>query len=172
MKRTPDGTPVGVDDPLDVVDRCDWITQDGRCRLAITRPERDPDFAARRRREDYRCPYVDGDTPWAACDHFRSRDHGRRCVRCGLDARPNALDADARPLLEEHHLTYEAADGVEITVTVCRWCHAKIHAGDARLDDDAQPDRAALAERERRRRREREESFTTAAERRDGDDRD
>lgn len=167
MKRTPLGTPVGVDDPLDVVERCDWVTQDGRCRFVIERPDADPRLASELAADDYRCPFVSEDREWADCDAFVSRDHGRRCIRCGLEERPIAHDPSARPLLESHHVAYPEADGTEITVTLCRWCHAKVHAGDARVDDDADPDPSATAELDRRRRREQEESFTTAADRRD-----
>lgn len=169
MKRTPNGTPVGVDDPLAVVNRCDWVTQDGRCRLAIERPETDPSFAEDRRQDSYRCPFIEADRAWTDCSEFTSREHGRRCARCGLDARPNLLDPRDRSLLETHHVAYEAVDDMEITVTLCRWCHAKVHAGDARIDDDAEVDPAALEEVERRERREARETFTTAAERRERD---
>lgn len=167
MKRTPGGTPVGVNDPLDVVDRCDWVTQEGRCRFAIERADRDPAFAADRRAEDYRCPYVEGDGTWTECVHFRSRASGRRCARCGLASRPVAHDPDARPLLEEHHVSYGDADGGEVTVVLCRWCHAKVHAGRASLDDDVDPDPAALEVFARRRRREATETFQSAADRRE-----
>lgn len=166
MKRTPRGTPVGVDDPLSIVDRCDWVTQDGRCRLAIERPDAVPRLTSERRADDYRCPHV-AERDWADCPGFASRDGGRRCVRCGLEARPLAHDAEARALLEEHHVSYPEIDGIEITVTLCRWCHAKVHAGDARVDDAAEPDPAAREEVARRRAIEREESFSTAADRRD-----
>ncbi|MFP4591626.1 MAG: hypothetical protein ACLFM8_09220 [Halobacteriales archaeon] len=165
MKRTPRGTPVGVDDPLEVVERCDWVTGDGRCRFAIEHAERNPLFAERRRRDDYRCPYADQDAVWADCEHFRSRDGRRRCTRCGLPARPIAHDPDARPLLEEHHVAYgEGGDG-EVTVVLCRWCHARVHAGEARVDEDAEPATEALAALERRRDRERAETFRPAADR-------
>ena len=169
MKRTPRGTPVGVDDPLDVVDRCDWVTQDGRCRLALERPDVNHRFVTERRLDEYRCPFIEDERTWTDCEEFTSRDHGRRCARCGLEERPIAHDDSARALLERHHLSYAEADGTEITVVLCRWCHAKVHAGTARVDDPAEPDRAALAEVERRARLERAESFTTAADRRDED---
>lgn len=168
MKRTPLGTPVGVDDPLEAVDRCDWVTAEGRCRFARDRPEADPTFTAARRREDYRCPYAGDDRGWEDCRHFRSRGRSRACVRCGLAERPMAHDPDARPLLHEHHLAYGDEDEPEVTVTVCRWCHAKIHRGTATIDDDADPDPDAVAAFERRRDRERAEAFRPASERRDG----
>lgn len=168
MKRTPRGTPVGVEDPLEVVDRCDWVTGDGRCRFALERADRDPGFAASRREEGYRCPYAQEGADWTACDHFRSRQTGRRCARCGLWARPLAHDPDRRPLLEEHHVSYGDEDVGEVTLVLCRWCHAKVHAGDARVDDDADPDPAALQAFANRRDRERAEgSFRTAADRRE-----
>ena len=90
---------------------------------------------------------------------------------------------NARPLLEEHHLSYgddtstgsDDAAGAstpdepahEITVALCRWCHAKVHNSFARIDDDASPDPEAIAARERRRSKEQQEfGFSTAAERR------
>ena len=55
----------------------------------------------------------------------------------------------------------------EITVSLCRWCHAKVHDSWARIDDDASPDPEAIAAREGRLTREHAESaFETAAERR------
>lgn len=172
MERTPTGTSVGVDDPYAHVDRCDQCTDDGRCRLAIERPERDRYFAAARAADEYACPVGDETWNWADCPHFRARTDGRRCRRCGLGARPNAHAEDRRPLLEEHHLEYPDAECTlahEITVTLCRWCHAKVHDSWARIDDDVTPDPAAIAERERRRGEEAEETvFRTAAERRDG----
>jgi hypothetical protein len=80
---------------------------------------------------------------------------------------------EERPLLEEHHLSY-AADSVEgsgdpdheITVSLCRWCHAKVHDSWARIDDDVNPDPEAIAKREARQARQQDElSFDTAAER-------
>ncbi len=50
--------------------------------------------------------------------------------------------SEERPLLEEHHLSY-ARDGEqlshEITVYLCRWCHAKVHNSWARITDDVAP---------------------------------
>ncbi|MFB6193650.1 MAG: hypothetical protein ABEI75_01175 [Halobaculum sp.] len=64
--------------------------------------------------------------------------------------------------------TPDAEPSHEITVVLCRWCHAKIHEGWARITDDAAPDAEAIAEREARRSAELEEAgFQTAAERRD-----
>ena len=79
--------------------------------------------------------------------------------------------SDERPLLEEHHLSY-ASDGRtlshEITVYLCRWCHAKVHSSWARITDDVAPDPEAIGAREGRRDRELEElGFQTAAERTD-----
>lgn len=165
MKETPNGTGVGVDDPFSMVDRCDWVTDDGRCRFALERPEADPAFSQARRAEDYACPFA-AEGAWDECDHFRSRASGRRCVRCGLSERRRAHDDDSRPLLHEHHLSYEHADETEITVLVCRWCHAKIHRSGARLDDEVDPDPDALETLTMRRQREAEEaSFETAAKR-------
>jgi hypothetical protein len=172
METTPSGTPVGVDDPYAVVDRCDHLTDDGRCRFAIEHADQAPAFARERRREDYACPVVaavadtDDAPDWADCPQFRATASERVCRRCGLAARPLAHD-DERPLLEEHHLSYpgEAVDH-EITVMLCRWCHAKVHASQARVDEDATPDPAAeAAVRERREREQREAGFETAADR-------
>ena len=185
MKKTPTGTAVGVDDPYEFVERCDRLTDDGRCRYAIEHASHDPAFARERRADDFSCPVVTDDGPdwgWQDCPHFRARNRSRECVRCGLDER-RVAHSDERPLLEEHHLSY--ADGVgsdgaddrtdeprhEITVFLCRWCHAKIHTSWAHVDDDAGPDPEALAAREGRRSRERDElGFTSAAERRTGTD--
>jgi len=192
MERTEAGTPVGVDDPYEHAGRCDHLTDDGRCRFAVEHGDRDPAFARERRREEYRCPVAgDPDEPgptgpweWADCPHYRCRDRDRECARCGLEEVRLAHD-DERPLLEEHHLSYaggspgsggggDAADddrpAHEITVYLCRWCHAKVHGSWARIDDDVAPDPEAIAERESRRAREQSElGFESAAERFDGD---
>lgn len=178
MEKTAAGTSVGVDDPYACVDRCDYLTDEGTCRLAIESPDRDPDFAARRRQEDYRCPVAGdpdesgptGPWDWADCPHFRCRNRDRACFRCGLDEQRMAHE-DTRPLLEEHHLSYAGetdGDSIshEITVFLCRWCHSKVHDSWARIDDDVNPDAAAIAAREERRARlKRELGFDTAAER-------
>ncbi|WP_435067533.1 DUF7097 family protein [Haloplanus sp. C73] len=167
MERTPTGTPVGVDDPYDHADRCDHLTDDGRCRFALERAGDDPEFASARRADDYAC-VVAGDAEWQDCPHYRSTTDGRTCRRCGLEEVRIAHES-ARPLLEEHHLSYgsDEADH-EITVTLCRWCHAKVHEGWARIDDDVNPDAEAMAAREARRSKEQAEfGFQTAAERDD-----
>jgi hypothetical protein len=130
----------------------------------------DPEFVAARRADDYDC-VVAGDADWPDCPHYRSTTDGRECRRCGL-AEVRMAHEDVRPLLEEHHLSYGSADGDdpahEITVSLCRWCHAKVHEGWARIDDDVNPDAAALAAREERRSKEQAEfGFRTAAERDD-----
>ena len=194
MERTPDGTPVGVDDPYAVAGVCDHLTDDGRCRFALTRAGDDPDFAAARRADGYAC-HVGPDDAWRRCPKYRSTTNGRECRRCGLEEVRIAHD-DARPLVEEHHLSYGSADADgsaeggdgsaedgdgsaeggdeagddagphEITVALCRWCHTKVHKSFARIDDDASPDPAAVAEREGRRSKERSESaFETASKR-------
>ena len=171
MAKTPQGTSVGVDDPYAVVERCDHLTDDGRCRFAAEHPDRDPEFAHERTVEDLRCPAADpaGKWDWADCPHFRARQRSRECVRCGLEER-RVAHADDRPLLEEHHLEYRDDDRTElaheITVYLCRWCHAKIHDSWARIDDDVGPDPEAIAEAEGRRAREQAEAeFAPAAER-------
>jgi len=182
MAKTPSGTSVGVEDPYAHVDRCDHCTDEGRCRFAVEHGERDPEFANARSREEFRCPVVGGldeegltgPWTWADCPHFRARNHDRECVRCGLAEHRLAHD-DERPLLEEHHLSYpDGTDGEtshEITVYLCRWCHAKVHDSWARIDDDAAPDPEAIAEREGRRSRERDElAFESAADRYRSDD--
>jgi len=178
MRETPTGTPVGVDDPYDHAGVCDHLTDDGRCRFALTRAGDDPGFAAERRAADYDCVAVDGE--FRDCPHYRSTTDGRECLRCGLESVRIAHD-DSRPLLEEHHLSYgeggsesersNGGDGDashEVTVALCRWCHAKIHNSFARIGDDAEPDPEAFAAREQRRAKERAEmEFTTARERLD-----
>jgi len=184
MEKTDAGTSVGVADPYAHVDRCDHCTDEGRCRFAVEQGERDRQFARERRREDYRCPVVGdadeagltGDWDWADCAHFRCRQRDRECERCGL-AEVRLAHDDERPLLEEHHLSYRergtpgptgggVETGHEITVYLCRWCHAKVHKSWAALTDDVGPDPEAIAAREERRDREREElAFESAAER-------
>lgn len=172
MEKTPEGTSVGVDDPYDHAGVCDHLTDEGRCRFAFERPDQDPEFARERREDDpqFACPVAaaDSDWEWDDCPHYRCRTTDRECERCGLEERRMAHD-DERPLLEEHHLSY-AAEGEtlshEITVYLCRWCHAKVHQSWARVDDDVNPDPEAIAEREQRRGREQAEAaFETAAER-------
>ena len=175
MKKTDAGSSVGVDDPYDVVDRCDHLTDDGRCRFAIEQADRDPAFASERRAEEYRCPVAGdpeaegptGEWDWQDCPHFRCRDHSRECVRCGLTEQRMAHD-DSRPLLEEHHLSYPDGSGPahEITVYLCRWCHATVHNSWGRIDDDVAPAAEAIAAREARRAsQQREHAFESAAER-------
>ncbi|GGL70672.1 DUF7097 family protein [Halocalculus aciditolerans] len=86
-----------------------------------------------------------------------------------------ASDAGERHPVEEsaEHASGEAASDAgegelahEITVFLCRWCHAKVHGSWARVDDDASPDPEALAEAEGRRSEELDElGFETAADR-------
>jgi hypothetical protein len=177
MEKTPEGTSVGVDDPYEHAGVCDHLTDEGRCRFAFAHPEQDREFARERREDDPRfgCPVVnpDSDWDWWDCPHYRSRASDGQCARCGLEEVRMAHD-DERPLLEAHHLSY-ASEGEtlahEITVQLCRWCHAKVHQSWARVDDDATPDPEAVAERERRRGREQAEaSFETAAERFDSEE--
>lgn len=176
MEKTPRGTPVGVDDPYATVERCDHLTDDGRCRYAVEHGHHDPAFARERHEDDLRCPAADpdGEWTWKDCPHFRARQRSRECVRCGLEGRRLAHD-DVRPLLEEHHLEYPDDDrrelAHEITVFLCRWCHAKIHKSWARIDDDVSPDPEAIAEAEGRRSRELSElGFESAAERYGGEE--
>ncbi|WIV66412.1 DUF7097 family protein [Natrialbaceae archaeon AArc-T1-2] len=184
MEKTPRGTAVGVDDPYAFAGRCDHLTSEGRCRYASDHAEHDPAFARERADADYRCLAVDrepdaegtvgdDDPCWADCPHFRSRTRDRECRRCGL-AEKRMAHGDERPLLEEHHLSY-ASDGEtvshshEITIYLCRWCHAKVHDSWARITDDVAPDPEAVATLEERRGRELDElGFESAADR-DGD---
>jgi hypothetical protein len=172
MAETPNGTSVGVDDPYEHAGVCDLLTSDGRCRFALERAGDDPAFAAARRADDYAC-LVAGDAEWRDCPHYRSTTDASECARCGLPEVRIATD-DSRPLVEEHHLSYGSGAGEgeavthEITVALCRWCHAKVHDSWASVDDDASPDAAALAEREARRsKEEREFGFASARERRE-----
>ncbi|WP_435335043.1 DUF7097 family protein [Haloarchaeobius sp. TZWWS8] len=177
MKKTPTGTSVGVDDPYDHASLCDHLTGEGTCRYAFEYPQHDPEFAEARRADEFACPVVSDETDegwnWADCPHFRATATDRECARCGLEEKRVAHDSDQRPLLEEHHLSY-ADEGREtsheITVYLCRWCHAKVHTSWARVTDDASPDPEALAELETRRGREMDElGFETARERTEGD---
>jgi hypothetical protein len=169
MEKTPSGTSVGVEDPYEHADRCDHLTDEGLCRFAIERGTDDPQFAEQLRRDEYRCPAANPDDGWIwrDCPHYRFTATDRECVRCGLEERLVAHSAD-RPLLEEHHLSYPDGSETahEITVSLCRWCHAKVHKSWARVDDDVEPDPEAIAERESRRGREMDEAtFQTAADR-------
>ncbi|MFB6188398.1 MAG: hypothetical protein ABEI57_00805 [Halapricum sp.] len=197
MEKAPGGSSVGVDDPYEHVERCDHVTDEGKCRWAVEQGHHDPEFADARSVDEFRCPAAesearrasetssgersdprdsDGEWAWADCPHFRSTTDGKSCTRCGLDERRQA-HADARPLLEEHHLSYADDSGRgegrpthEITVSLCRWCHAKVHNSWARIDDDASPDPEALAEAETRKGQELDElAFDSAAERFDTD---
>lgn len=173
METTPSGTSVGVDDPYEYAERCDHLTDDGRCRFAVEHGDHDPAFTRERERDDLRCPVGADEWDWCDCPHFRARNRSQACVRCGLDGIRMA-HTDERPLLETHHLSYaKKADHAdeepphEITVTLCRWCHASVHNSWARIDDDASPDPEAIAARESRRAREQDEfGFRSAAERR------
>jgi hypothetical protein len=111
MERTPEGTPVGVDDPYEIAGICDHLTDDGRCRLALQHAGVDPDFAAERAADDYAC-HVGEDGEWPDCRHYRSTTSERACERCGLEEVRVAHD-ERRPLLEEHHLSYPDGDGNE-----------------------------------------------------------
>jgi len=169
MEETPEGSPVGVDDPYEPAGVCDYCTGEGTCRFAFDHPEVDPEFARERRTDEFACPVASDTGPdweWPDCPHFRSRSTGRECERCGLAERRMHHD-DARPLLEEHHLSYpDGARSHEITVHLCRWCHAKVHDSFARITDDVGPDPEAIAAREGRRSEELAElEFDTAAER-------
>jgi hypothetical protein len=176
MAETPEGTPVGVEDPYEHAGPCDFLADDGRCRYAAEHAERDPAFARERRADGLRCLALpesgDGRDPeWRACPHFRSTTDGRACVRCGLEERRDA-HSDAGPLVEEHHLSYPEGElSHEITVALCRWCHAKVHGSWATLADDVGPDPEALAAAAERRSAELAEgAFRTAADRREGGD--
>ena len=191
MEETPDGTPVGVDDPYEVAGLCDHLTDDGRCRFALDHAGVDPEFAEERAADDYAC-HVGDDGDWPDCPHYRWTTTADECRRCGLEEIRLAHD-DSRPLLEEHHLSYADADAGsdpavmtdrdatpadtggdaetvaaahELTVALCRWCHAKVHNSFARIDDAVDPDPEAIAEREQRRAAETEElGFQSARDR-------
>lgn len=124
MYTTPDGTPVGVDDPYEHADTCDHLTDDGRCRLALSQNIDNPEFIAERRDDDYAClahSYDGGNrtTPaesdsvssipvsaFRECTQYQSTTDNRACVRCGLENVRIAHDTDTQSLLEEHHLSY------------------------------------------------------------------
>jgi hypothetical protein len=167
MEKTDRGTSVGVDDPYEVAGACDHLTDDGRCRFALDRAGDDPEFARARRADGYACLVGESDCDWRDCPHYRWTPRARECHRCGLEEVRLAHES-ARPLLEEHHLSYGdgAATSHEITVRLCRWCHAKVHGSFARIDDDATPAVEAVAAREERRGKEQAElGFESAAER-------
>ena len=173
MAQTPNGTPVGVDDPYEVAGHCDHLTDDGRCRFALEYAGADPSFAADRAADEYRCHVGESDD-WQACPKYRWTTDESECVRCGLEEVRIAHERD-RPLIEEHHLSYgsggsgdasDKAPSHELTVSLCRWCHGKVHNSFARIDDDASPDVEAIAEREARRSKEQTEfGFDSALDR-------
>ncbi|MFB6199037.1 MAG: hypothetical protein ABEI52_12350, partial [Halobacteriaceae archaeon] len=134
-------------------------------------PEPDPGFSQDRQEDGFQCPVARGEWAWQDCSKFKSTSSAKVCRRCGLEEYRVAHD-ESRPLLEEHHLSYpdEGAPHL-ITVTLCRWCHSKVHNSFARIDDDASPDPEAMSAIEFRRSRGLEErSFDTAAERRNEDE--
>lgn len=168
MKRTPQGTAVGVDDPYKHVDRCDHLTDSGECRLSLVRVANSPWLDDAERDDETAC-LVGPEGCWSECPQFRSTATATACRRCGLEEHRVAHQSACRPLLEAHHLSYADADtsnSHEITVMLCRWCHAKVHSGWARITDSVNPDPEAIAERERRRGAELAEAeFVTAADR-------
>ena len=182
MERTPEGTPVGVDDPYDVAGLCDHLTDDGRCRFALNHAGVDPEFAEERAADDYACHVGEADE-WRGCPHYRWTTTDDECRRCGLEDVRLAHD-DSRPLIATPHLSSDdddtddgaaAADNGtvdashELTVALCRWCHAKVHQSFARIDDDVDPDPEAVAEREQRQAAEAEEfGFQSARDRFEG----
>ena len=100
MEKTDAGTSVGVEDPYEHVDRCDFLADDGRCRFAVEHGDRDPQFARERRQEEYRCPVAGdpdetgptGPWEWVDCPHFRSRASERPLV---VVCRPSFLQPTA-----------------------------------------------------------------------------
>ncbi|QZA87488.1 hypothetical protein K0C01_06575 [Salinarchaeum sp. IM2453] len=159
---------VGTDSPYTYVERCDHVTDDGKCRFAFEEFESDPTFAKRLRDDGYRCPAVDPSSSWTwkDCPNLQSTTSSQECVRCGISERRDGYHGD-HPIIEEHHLLYPQESGHEVTVAVCRWCHAKIHQSGKSLADDADPASEALALRDDRLDQESEElSFETAAKRR------
>ena len=174
MERTEAGTSVGVDDPYEFVDRCDYLSE-GRCRFAVEYAKRDPEFARERRAQGFQCPVAGdrtengptGPWEWQDCPHFRCRNREPVCLRCGLTEQRLAHD-DCQPLLEEHHLSYAEDGGHEITIVLCRWCHARVHNSWGRIDDDVNPSPEALAAQEARRSTQQQElGFKSAATRRE-----
>ena len=171
MEETPSGTPVGVDDPYDHAGRCDHLTDDGRCRLALDaaagRRSAPRAFVEARRHDEFACVAAADEVGFRDCEHYRATTDGRECARCGLESLPLAdRETGRRPLVEEHHLSYpDGETGHEITVGLCRWCHAKVHGSWARVDDDASPDPEAVAAREERRSRVLTEGFEPASDR-------
>ena len=84
MEETPEGTPVGVDDPYAHAGVCDYCTGEGTCRFAFEHPETDLEFARERRTEEFACPVAADAGPdwgWVDCPHFRSRSTDRACQR-------------------------------------------------------------------------------------------
>ena len=172
MKKTPKGTPVGVDDPYLYVSKCDHLTGEGFCRLILENRNVEDSFRIELERNGHVCPVVEQKWKWENCPYFRYRANEKVCARCGLGERLNTHD-NSRPLLERHHLSYienrtkrEGKMGHEITVMLCRWCHAKVHKSGARINDEVEPDRNALELMEKRKSAEMNETkFESARER-------
>jgi hypothetical protein len=59
MEKAPGGSSVGVDDPYVHVERCDHVTDEGKCRWAVEQGHYDPEFADARSAEGFRCPAAD-----------------------------------------------------------------------------------------------------------------
>ena len=153
MKLTPRGTPVGVENPYEYVSKCDHLTGSGMCRLMFEDGHIDLTFREMLQKNEFNCPVVSGEWEWKDCPKFRFRTNGKVCARCGLEEHLNSHD-NSRPLLEKHHLSYAEPEGGkipdredmshEITITLCRWCHAKVHKAGVRIDDCVEPDLKAI----------------------------
>jgi len=171
--KTPQGTSVGVDDPYEFAGVCDHLTGDGKCRYAFDHyTSTTPSSLASAR---MRSTSVLSSTPNRTGRGPTARTFARATATASAFAagsrEKRIAHDDERPLLEEHHLSYER-DGEtlshEITIYLCRWCHSKVHNSWARITDDAGLDPAAIAALEERRSREQSElGFESAAERYD-----
>ncbi|SFS49919.1 DUF7097 family protein [Halostagnicola kamekurae] len=98
--------------------------------------------------------------------HLSYRDTLEKSANAAGDGKPAGNDETA---VGDEPAGDGADDGElshEITIYLCRWCHAKVHNSWARITDDVAPDPAAVAALEERRGRELEETgFESAADR-------
>lgn len=151
-------TYVGVEDPFGYIDSCDYITQKGRCLFAFKKFGEDIEFSKDRKSEDFICPVFEDRWNWSDCPHFKSLNYDDQCRRCGLE---EIRISNEYPLIEQHHILYpdkEKGQTHEITLPLCRWCHARIHNSEASIGDDVDPPRKALEIKEKRLKKQKQET--------------
>ncbi len=156
-------TYVGVDDPYKYIDSCDYITQRGKCLFSFKNFSEDIEFSKNREFENFMCPVFEDRWSWSDCPHFKSLNYDDKCRRCGLK---EIRMSDQHPLIEKHHVLYpdkQKGNTHEITLPLCRWCHARIHNSGASIDDKVDPPDEAVEIKEKRLKRQKQETdFSTA----------